>query len=532
MTSTEIFHAPGGRILADPETATFVEAFAVNGDRVMAAGPLAGMKGLYPRGRIVPLDGALVLPGLCDAHVHLMFTAARMNGLELDSTLSFDRILDRLGEFSVSRQRNSRILGFGFGSRAIEGAEAFPGGAAAIAKALESASGGRPVFLISNDAHTVLTSSCCGGDKPGLLRETVFSDYDAFWPPEERAASLDLSGAEKRFHSEGITWIHNFEGPPEHLSLLERASTGQLGLRVFSYFTHQTGNGALKIPPRDEAPQASHPEGSRLVTMAGIKCFSDGSLGSMTAAMDEPYLSEDGSAGMLLLGKNDIAGLAARAIDAGFPLAVHAIGDRAFREVLTGLGSIGPHHDGIMEITGCHRIEHAQTLPADMRDLMSEPRGPGTLPLVSIQPVHMPLDFADARKRLGDGFRRCFAFGSLLRWGFKLMVSSDSPVARPDFAEAFRGAVLRMTPSGPWSPEEGISPLDFVRAMTVWPAIAVGALGEVGIIAPGSRADFVVLNEDVLEGKAESPEISFRPAGNRNSPVSQTWFGGLLVHER
>lgn len=533
MNQTKIFHAQSGRILADPERESFIESFASLDERVIAVGRFSDLRDRFPEAGTVALGGALVLPGLCDAHVHLMFTIAQAQALNFKNDISIHEILNRLTEFSTSIPAKTRILGFGFGATAIAGAESFPSGSGRLTEAISKAAGGRSVFLISNDAHTAITSESLRGGKPGVLRESVFTDYDAFWPPAERAVALDPAIAGRIFHSEGITSVHNFEGPGEHADLTMAAERGILQLRVFSYFTHQGGPLTSSLPrPRPVCPSHEKDghrgmaektrQGFGLVTAAGIKIFADGSLSSHTAAMDEPYLDGSGSRGMLRMERHKVEILAGKAMDLGFPLAVHAIGDRAFREVLLGLTSAKA---GKVR----HRIEHAQTIPADLEELstLSKHWNPN-LPPVSVQPVHMPLDFTAAKDLLGDRFRFCYALGSLNRSGFRLMISSDSPVARPDTAAAFELAVGRRTPMGPWTPGESITPIDAIRAMTVWPADSVGARGEVGIIAPGSRADFVVLQNDLLDPEQQNWESP----GNPRDLVCQTWFGGKLVYER
>jgi len=257
--------------------------------------------------------------------------------------------------------------------------------------------------------------------------------------------------------------------------------------------------------------------GDRL-RLAGVKLYADGALGSRGAWLKAPYADAPGQTGLGFLTDDQLQNLMSRATMDGYQVAVHAIGDRANQQVL----------DAIDELSGTYkgdrrwRIEHAQIVdPADL------PRFGKNGVIASMQPVHQTSDrtMAEARlnlARLGGAY----AWKSMLANGSKLAFGSDFPVERPDpwagWAVAFTRQGADGQPYGGWRPQELVTREQAWWAFTGGASYAGFAEARFGILAPGQRADFIIVDRDPL--LASQTEL-------RATKVEQTWVGGEKVFE-
>jgi hypothetical protein len=314
-------------------------------------------------------------------------------------------------------------------------------------------------------------------------------------------------------------------------------AAGDLRLRVWMMFDGTLLDEAIALGLRSGF-------GDDRLRFGGAKYFADGSLGARTAWMLEPYT--DGGSGLPVVPMAELAGAIQRGAAAGLPVGIHAIGDRAVRELLDVFSevlpkvarsaprlssepaSLGPGgfaqtgHSN--EVTGHgvvnhspftnspftnspihhspfplpHRIEHVQhSHPDDLRRL-------GGLGLVaSVQPIHLVDDMALVERAIGERGRWAYAFRTLLDSGAVLALGSDCPVASPNPFWGIHAAVTRQrrdgTPAGGWYPEEQLSVAEAVAGYTLGPAYASGQLDRLGSISPGKLADLVVLDRDIFD---------------------------------
>lgn len=256
-------------------------------------------------------------------------------------------------------------------------------------------------------------------------------------------------------------------------------------------------------------------DGDDMLRTGGVKFFTDGALGSMTAWMLAPYEGSDDT-GLALQPAEELERKVRAALEHGLAPAVHAIGDRANREALDILERA---RDLAPELP--RRIEHAQLLTAE--DL---PRFARLGVDVSAQPIHATQDMANVDRVWGERGRFAYPFASLLASGARLAFGSDTPVETMDPIEGVHAAVTRRNargePDGGWYPDERISTADALAAYTSGCARAVREDDRLGRIAPGYHADFAVLSRDIF-ALDDAHEIA-------NARVVMTASGGEIVY--
>jgi hypothetical protein len=361
-----------------------------------------------------------------------------------------------------------------------------------------------------------------GGQPTGILRDKAMDLVDAVMPrPGSAEIDAAMRDAIAEAHRLGLTGVHDFRigdasesrGAFETWQRLHAA--GALSLRVWMMIGGDLLDEAIRLGVRSGF-------GDDRLRIGAVKYFADGSLGARTAWMLEPYA--DGGLGLPVTPMAELASAIARGAAAGLPVAVHAIGDRAVRELLDVFSEVLPRmarsetgHSGKPQLTidnfqltidnwGVpHRIEHVQhSHPDDLRRL-------GGLGLVaSVQPIHQVDDMAlveralggDAGPGSGDRGRWSYAWRTLLDSGAVLALGSDCPVASPNPFWGINAAVTRQrrdgTPPGGWHPEQRLTVAEAVAGYTLGPAYASGQLAAQGSITPGKLADLVVLDRDIF----------------------------------
>jgi predicted amidohydrolase YtcJ len=259
--------------------------------------------------------------------------------------------------------------------------------------------------------------------------------------------------------------------------------------------------------------------GNDYLRLGDLKVFADGSLGSQTAEMSEPYHGQPGNFGISVLSRDELQDIMGRASEAGIACAVHAIGDAANRKVLDVFAQL--RANGVGERLR-HRIEHAQLLRPD--DI---PRLKELGIIASMQPIHATSDMMMADRYWGERARYSYAWRSLLDSGARLAFGSDCPVESLDPLMGIHAALTRQRasgePEGGWYPQERISVAEAVHAYTLGAAYASGEEMAHGSISPGKLADLVVLSGDIFE---------IPPREILETKVVYTIFDGQIVYER
>jgi predicted amidohydrolase YtcJ len=333
------------------------------------------------------------------------------------------------------------------------------------------------------------------GEPNGVAREHA---VQAFAPLEDAAApAIDaalLDDAARALYAQGITSVHDYQRNHDDWKRM-RALAGRGLLRVLQ-----------QIGPEQLRSHASlgliAAAGDERFRTGSLKLFADGTLGSRTAEMLEPYGDAPGT-GMALTPPGELAAETARAAAAGFSVAIHAIGDAAVRHALD---AIAAHRAALAALPLPPRIEHAQLVHPD--DL---PRFALLGVAASMQPQHFTTDAAVARRAWGARCRHAYPWRALLESGVTLAFGSDAPVEPPLARLGLASATARLTGDGlPLEPAQAV-PLDAaLRAYTSGPArLAAGGLGR-GVLEPGEPADLVVWDRD-LHGEAPGALAAARP---------------------
>jgi predicted amidohydrolase YtcJ len=515
------------------------EAVAVWRGRIVAVSGNADVQRLIgPGTRVLDGKGRRVVPGFYDSHVHLLASGMRLSQVALKDAKDEAEFGRRLREFDQKLPRGRWLLGGEWDhDRTFNGQ--LP-----TAEILDKYVPDRPVFLRRYDGHMGVVNSVVlkmagitaqtrdpaggviyrkpgSGEPTGLLRDNAMGLVERLIPrPTDDEILEGVRAALNEARQNGVTSVQDMDGSD--------AATRRQLFRLYQHLA-RTGHLTLRVDLR--WPLAEWEELARLgvtegfggdwVRIGGLKGFMDGSLGSSTAKMFEPFLNEPDSTGVFVTPLDKMREYVREADKAGLSVAVHAIGDRANAEMLRIFGEVvkqnGPRDRRF-------RIEHAQHLrPEDYR-LFAE-----LGVIASMQPYHAIDDGRWAEGRIGA--RRCassYACRSLLNTGAKVAFGSDWFVAPLSPILGIDAAVNRRTLDGKhpggWFPEQKINVQEAIVAYTLTSAYAGHQEKDRGSIEQGKLADLVLLSRDILAA-AEGDQIE-------KTEVELTIVGGKVVYER
>lgn len=480
--------------------------------RIMAVGPAGCTKRLQgPDTVLVDLEDSLVLPGLCDSHIHFTHYALTLRELDLFEVPSLDMLKARLRDFAQSRPQEAWLIGHGWNQ------DLWPDKRFPTCRDLDAAVGDRPAILYAKSGHAAVASSAAlqhaaippgtgspeggfierdaQGHPTGLLLERPAMDLvsDQIPPHSLEALERVAQEAQKNLHAWGITGVHDFDGK-QGLTVFQRLLNGHnLRLRAVSHIAQDQLEDAIAFGLRG-------PLGNAWLRIGGLKLFADGALGPRTALMAEPYEGEPNNYGMAVVDKEDMLELATRATLHGMGVCVHAIGDRANHDVLDVFQEIRRIEQdlAIPRQTRRHRIEHVQVIqPADLPRLAElDIHG-------AVQPIHATQDMQMVDSYWGSRGQTAYAFRSLLDCGTRLAFGSDAPVETPNPFVGIHAAVTRRRADGTpgpegWYPAQKLTREEAIRGYTADAAYLEGLESETGTIGPGYWADFFVPDRDLF----------------------------------
>jgi len=486
----------------------------------------------------IDLGGRLVLPGFTDVHFHYCDWTLGRQKLDLAALRSLPQLIQTVKTATAEKQPGQWILGLGFNETQ------WPENRMPRRDDLDAAAPRHPVFLWRCDLHLAVANSMAlekagitaetpdpphgviGRDargKPnGILKEQAIDRVKAILPvPGEKETAMTMQNGFAVVHAMGITGLHDL-----------RLMDGQQGALALKSWQRLNENGALDLRCWVTLPGQRLDEAVALGIRSGwgndrlrighVKYFVDGGMGARTAWMLKPY--RDAGCGMPLMAMEELQGRLQKAHAAGLAVAVHAIGDRANRELVGLFEKIQPSAENadICAPSLPHRLEHVQMIrPEDIARL-------ARLNVVAcVQPHNLALDMDMIDECVGENGRYTYAFGDLLAAGIAMCLSSDAPVCDPNPLTNIHAAVTRCrsdgTPAGGWYPAQKISVAQAVRAYTLTPAIVGGRAGELGCLKRGSLADMVILDRDIYH--VDPMEII-------QTRVEMTIFDGRIVHRR
>ena len=490
----------------DPQVPT-QRALAIAGELI--AGGVGVHETALASPDVLDLGGRVVLPGFSDAHVHFPTWAMAQNEIDLDGCATLDEALERLR--AVPKPQAGRWLrGYGWRSGDWQPARE------PTRQDLDPITGDNPAALIAKDYHSLWLNSAAlalaggelevdggvverdeRGEPTGVLREEAawrFKERYMVWPDEEYLEAMRVGV--RLANARGVTAVHDKDGWLGALRLWQQLDErGQLTLRVWQSIPHDRLDSAVAIGMRSGM-------GSSMLRLGYLKVFMDGTLGSQTAWM------LDGS-GVQITSGEELAEIVRRGAAAGFPVAVHAIGDRANREALDAFEQTRE----LWEPRGLRqRIEHCQLLaPEDL------PRFAELGVACSVQFSHAPSD-RDMADRFWEGKTDgAYAFRSLLDSGAVVANGSDAPIEELDPLAGIRAGVRRSIDERPaWHPEQSLTVEQAFHATCVAPAWLARDERKRGTLIPGHAADLVVLDRD--------------PWDDLDAQVVATMVAGRWVH--
>ena len=504
------------------------EAVAVAGDRIIAVGTSAAIRALVtPSTRVIDAGGGMVVPGFIDTHVHFLTAGMNLASVQLRDAKTPAKFIARIKAFARTIQPGVWITGGDWDHQNW-------GGDLPERTWIDSVTPNNPVWINRLDGHMALANTAAlraakvpmtGGDIAGgtIVRDGAGAPAGVFKDnaqelvdravPEPTSELLDraLEAAMDYVAERGVTSVHNMGSWLDVATFKRARAAGKLRTRIYAAVP-------LSTWARLRDTLAARGRGDAWLRIGALKGFVDGSLGSHTAAMMQPFTDAPGDTGLLVNSPEDLYAWTSGADKAGLHVLVHAIGDRAIRLQLDVFERVA-RENGALDRR--FRIEHAQHIaPSDITRFGKL----GVIP--SMQPYHAIDDGRWAEKFIGpERAKTTYAFRSLQETGARLAFGSDWFVAPPTPLEGIYAAVTRRTlddrnPGG-WVPEQKIGVEDALRAYTIGGAFASFEEKEKGSLEVGKLADVVVIDRDLTRIALESI---------RHTRVVYTVVGGRVMY--
>ena len=519
-----------GRVWTGDPSRPWAEAVGISGDHIAIVGSVSEVRrGAGGATRVIDARGGMVVPGFIDSHVHFVTGGLNLASVQLRDASSPAEFISRIKAFAATIPPGTWITGGDWDHQNW-------GGELPTRSWIDSVTPNTPVWINRLDGHMALANSAAiraakvpmsGGDIAGgtIVRDAsgqpsgVFKDnaqelIDRAVPdPPPAMVDRALDAAMTYVAARGVTSVDHM-GTWSDLAVFERAHrAGTLRTRIYASVP-------LSTWARLRDTVAARGRGDDWLTIGGLKGFVDGSLGSHTAAMLQPFSDAPTDAGLLVNTPENLYSWTSGADKANLHVIVHAIGDRAIRLQLDIFERVA-RENGARDRR--FRIEHAQHIaPADI------PRFGRLGVIPSMQPYHAIDDGRWADAVIGpERARTTYAFRSLQESGARLAFGSDWFVAPPTPLEGIYAAVTRRTLDGKhpegWVPEQKIGVEDALRAYTVGGAYATFSEKRKGTIAPGKLADIVVIDRDLTR---------IPPETIRGAAIEYTIVGGRITYER
>lgn len=464
--------------------------------------------------------GQTLLPGLIDAHGHVMGLGQAASSLDLTGTHSLAELQQRLKDYAAAHPADRWLTGRGWNQERWA-VKYFP-----TTTDLDAIVADRPVVLERVDGHALVANSAAmraagvtaqtaapsgGRIENGLFVDNAMNLIDAKIPaPTAAERDAWLAKTQDILLATGITATTDMGTDPDNWAAMRRAGdAGTLRVRIMSYGSGL--DGARAISPNGPTAWLYHDR----LRMEGVKLYDDGALGSRGAWLKAPYADKPDTSGLQFHSDADYDALVAEAARRHYQVATHAIGDAANAQVIRYYIRHGA-------ATGDKRwrIEHAQIVdPADL------PKIGANRIIASMQPTHQTSDRQMAEARLGPNrLGGAYAWRSMLRTGARLAFGSDYPVESPNPFPGLSAAISRQDvngqPPGGWRPEERLTFAEALHAFTRGGAYAGFAETKIGGLDRGQWADFILVDRDPTAVDAQALA---------RTRVLETWVAGERV---
>jgi len=519
------------RIYTGSAEQPFVTGLLVDGERITAIGTYGELVATYSPSTTIDLPGALVMPGLHDAHIHTAGVARALAAVDLRGARSLGEALATVRDHVSSLPSGSWV----FGGRWDRNKWAEP--VQPTAAELDTVSGDHPIALASIDGHTMWANSEAmrrvgidaawpdppggmavrdtAGNPTGILRETAQDPIDELAGGDDDLVG-PLLAAQEHFLSIGLTAVTDLNGEDARAAYLSMKDTGTLKIRVVKGIPMYALQSAIAEGRRTG-------DGDDWFRVGPVKLFSDGALGSRSAHLSRGYADNPDNLGMAVMTHEQLYDAARAAVDAGIAVAVHAIGDQANHTVLDVFEEIRHDTGTALPLS----IEHTQFLqPGDVARLRQ------LQVTASMQPTHCTSDIDLVAALLPEHDVVGYGWRTVLDSGADLAFGSDAPVEEANPFHGIHAAVTRQRSDGSpprgFQPAERITVAEAIAAFTTGAAKLSGVAADRGTLTPGKLADLIAVDTDITDPAVVTDE----PLRIRNTQVLQTIVGGETRWQR
>ncbi len=498
--------------------------------KVIETGDAAALRSKFANAKYIDGAGATLLPGLIDAHGHVLSLGYKSAQVDLDGTESLPAAQERIRKYVKTHPGTGWIRGDGW-NQVIWKLGRFP-----LATELDAAVADRPAALGRIDGHAVWLNSRAlqlaaiskdtrdpiggrierdaNGNPSGVLVDKAMELADKAIPPpniDERRAALRAALAQ--LSAVGLTGVADAGVSNQDIDLYKSfADQDLLSVRVYAMIGDVKDNFDVWAK---SGPLLGY--GHDHLTVHSVKLFADGALGSRGAALLAPYSDAPGQRGLLFQTDADLTRKIETALKAGFQVNIHAIGDAANHQVLDSFEAAYRKVGG-QQLR--NRVEHAQVV-----SLTDIPRFKALDLIASMQPTHATSDMNMAEERIGkDRLRGAYAWRTFLDQGTRIAAGSDFPIESPNPFFGLHAAVTRTDhanqPPGGWYSSQAMTLLEAFRAFTMDAAFAQHQEASLGSLEKGKWADFILIDRDLFK---------IAPADIWKTKVQQTWVAGRRV---
>ena len=509
------------------------EALLIKDGKVVATGSHDALAKRAGTATVIDGKGRSLLPGLIDAHGHVLSLGTMKTQADLTNTASLDAALANIKAYAAAHPGDGWLLGRGW-NQVTWKLGRFPS-----ARELDAVVADRPAWLERIDGHAAWANSAAlkragldkttkdpvggrierdaQGNPTGVFVDAAMDLINRKLPaPTAQQLAASLDGALAEMASVGLTGVSDAGIDRATFELYKRyADQGKLTARIYAMIG---GVDADFDAISRGGPLLGY--GHDFLTVRSVKLYADGALGSRGAAMLAPYSDDPGNRGLLFNTPEAMTAMIAKALGKGYQVGVHAIGDAGNRETLD---SFATAYQRVGGENLRNRIEHAQVV--SLEDI---PRFATLHLIASMQPTHATSDMNMAEDRIGpERIQGAYAWQRFLKQGTRVAGGSDFPV---EYANPFFGLHAAITrqdhagqPPGGWYPEQKLSRTEALRAFTLDAAYAEHAETTQGSLEPGKWADFILVDRDIF---------SSDPAQLWATQVLETWVAGKQVYAR
>ncbi len=482
--------------------------------------------------KVINGDGNVMLPGLIDAHAHIMGLGYQIMNVNVAGISSLDSTLQKVAEYAENNPELNWIRGRGW-NQVIWGIGRFP-----TAEELDQAVSERPVWLSRVDGHAGWANSKAmeiagiteetqapkggkiirdeNGNPTGVFIDAAQSLITSHIPEyTDEESRMAFKKALKKIRSKGLTSVHDAGVGVDTWNLYKQfADEDSLTVRIYAMIS---GTGETFDQLSKDGPDTSYANG--MLAVRSVKLYADGALGSRGAALLEPYSDRPEHSGLLFYSLQEMTNMVMKAAKEGYQVNVHAIGDAANRQALNAFEAV---KDSLGNQGLRFRIEHAQVVDVD--DIS---RFKKLNIIASMQPTHATSDMNMAEDRIGkERMRGAYVWQTFLDQGTVVACGSDFPVEHVNPFFGLYSAVTRQdhqgNPPGGWYPQESITRKQALKCFTVDAAYAAHQEDIIGTLEKGKRADFIIIDRDYFE----IPESEIWKID-----VLETWVAGEKVYD-